>query len=48
MWTYDLTNYLMAELGTVIALATMIYILDFLLYELHSISERMFNDFIND
>ena len=48
MWTYDLTDHLMVELETIIALATMTYIVETNLYELHPMDERVFNDFIND
>ena len=48
MWTYDLTNHLMVELETIIALATMTYIVETNLYELHPMDEQVFNDFIND
>ena len=48
MWTYDLTDHLMVMLETIIALATMTYIIETNLYELHLMKERVFNDFIND
>ena len=48
MWTYDLTNHLMVELETIIALATMTYIVKTNLYESHPMDEQVFNDFIND
>ena len=48
MWTYNLTNHSMVALETIIALATIIYIVEKNLYELHPMVERVFNDFIND
>ena len=48
MWTYDLTDRLMIELETIIALATMTYIAKTNLYELNLMDKRVFNDFIND
>ena len=48
MSTYDLTNHLMIKLETIIALATMTYIVETNLNELHSMDELVFNDFIND
>ena len=48
MWTYDLTNDLMVELETIIALATRICIVKTNLHELNPMSEQVFNGFIND
>ena len=48
MWTYDLMNHLMLGLETIIALSTLVYIVELNLYELHPMNERVFNDFIND
>ena len=39
MWTYDLTNHLRLELGAIIALATMTYIVETNWYELHPMDE---------
>lgn len=47
MWTYDMTNHLMIKLETIMALATMTYIVKTKLYELHPTDEQMFNGFIN-
>ena len=47
-WVYDLRDHLIVELETIIALATMTYIVETNLYELHPMNERVFNDFIND
>ena len=38
----------MKELETIITLATMTYIVETNLHELHPMDERVFNDFIND
>lgn len=48
MWTYDPIDHLMVELNTIIALAIMIYNVGTNLHELHSMDERVSNDFIND
>jgi hypothetical protein len=48
MWTNDFTIHWMVELETIIALATMICIVDTNLYELHPMDELVLNDFIND
>jgi hypothetical protein len=34
-WTYNLTEHLIIDLGTIIALASMIYIINLDAYELH-------------
>ena len=39
-WTYDLTNHLMVDLETIIALASMTYIVDLDAYELHLGDEK--------
>ena len=44
MWTYDLMDHLMLALETFIALATMTYIVQTNLYELHLMDDRVFND----
>ena len=48
MWTYALTNHLMVELETFIALGTMTHIAKTNLYEIYPMDERVLNDFIND
>ena len=49
MWTYDLTNDLMVELEAIeLDNATMLYIVENYLYELHPMNEQVVNDFIND
>ena len=48
MYTYDLSNHLMVELKTIIALAIKTYIIETYLCELHPMNERLFNDFINN
>ena len=48
MCTYDLTNHLMVMLETIIALATITYIVETNSYELHLMDESVFNDLIND
>jgi hypothetical protein len=45
-WTYDLTNYIMLELDTVIALANLMYDAETNTYKLHPSDEKVFNDFI--
>ena len=48
-WTYNLTDHLMVDLDTIIAIAFMKYnVLDLDAYELHPGNEKVFNDFIND
>ena len=46
-WIYDLTNPLMVDLDTIIALAFMTYIVDLNAYELHPRDEKDFNEFFN-
>ena len=46
MWTYNLTDHLMVELESIIALARMIVVTT--LYKLHPMDEQVFNDIIND
>ena len=41
MWTYDLTDHLMIELETIIALNTMTYIVETNLYESHPMNEQV-------
>jgi len=48
MWTHDLTDHLMIELDTIIAIAIMTFIVKNILYKLHLMDERVFNDFISD
>ena len=38
----------MIDLGTIIALATITFVEEKSLYELHPTNEKVFNDFIND
>jgi hypothetical protein len=45
-WTYNLTNHLMVDLETIVALASMTYIVDLDAYELHQGDEKIFNYFI--
>ena len=47
-WIYDLTDHLMVDLETTIALASMTYIIDSDVNELHPGDEKVFNDIIND
>lgn len=47
-WTYDLTDHLMVDLETIIALATMTYIGESNVYELHPGDEKVFNDFADE
>ena len=47
-WSYDLTDHLMVDLETIIALASMTYVVDLDAYELHRGDEKVFNDFINE
>ena len=44
----NLTNGSMVELDTILALATMIYIVEINLYKLHAMDEQVFNKSIND
>lgn len=46
--TYDLTDYLMGNLETIIALASMTCIVELDAYELHLEDEKVFNNFINE
>lgn len=48
MWTYNLTDHLMAELESIIALAIMIYIVVTNLYKLHLMDEQVSNNIIDD
>ena len=41
IWTYDLTDHLVVELETIMALATMTYILKTNLYEFHPMNVRV-------
>ena len=45
-WSYDLTDHIMVELDTVIALANLTYDAETYMYELHPSDEKVFNDFI--
>ena len=45
-WSYDLTDHIMVELDTVIALANLMYDVETYTYELHPSDEKVFNDFI--
>ena len=47
-WTYDLIDHLMVDLETIIALATMTYIGESNVYELHPGDEKVFNDFADE
>jgi hypothetical protein len=47
-WTYNLTDHLMLDFETIIALASMIYITNSDAYELHPEDGKVFNDFINE
>ena len=47
-WKYDLTDHLMVDLETIIALATMTYIGESNVYELHPGDEKVFNDFADE
>ena len=47
-WTYDLTDHLIVDLETIIALAFMTYIINLNAYELHPEDEKIFNVFINE
>ena len=46
--TYDLTYHIIIDLETIIALATITFVVEKNLYELHPTDENVFNDFIND
>ena len=48
MWIYNLTDHLMAELESIIALAIMIYIVVTNLYKLHLMDEQVSNNIIDD
>jgi hypothetical protein len=45
-WSYDLTDHIMVELDTVIALANLTYDVETDTYELHPSDEKVFNDFV--
>ena len=45
-WSYDLTDYIIVELDTVIALANLMYDAETDTYELHPSDEIVFNNFI--
>ena len=47
-WTYDLTDHLMLDLETIIVLATMKYIGESNVYELHPGDEKVLNDFADE
>ena len=47
-WTYNLTNRLMVDLQTIIAITFMTYIVDLDAYECHVGDEKVFNKFINE
>ena len=47
-WTYDLTNHLIIDLETIIALAFMTYIIDIDGYELIPGDEKVFNKNIDE
>ena len=47
-WTYNLTSHLMLDLETIIALASMTYIIDLDGYELHPRDENFFDNYINE
>ena len=48
LWTYDLTDHIMVDLETIIALATITFIVESNLYEVHPMDAKVFNDYIND
>ena len=48
VWTHDLTNHIIGDLETIIALATLTFVVYKNLYELHPTDEQVFNDLIND
>jgi hypothetical protein len=43
-WNYDLTDHIMVELDTIIALANLTYDVETDTYELHPSDEKVFND----
>jgi hypothetical protein len=45
-WSYDLTDHIMVELDTVIALANLTYDAETDTYKLHPSDDKVFNDFI--
>jgi hypothetical protein len=47
-WTYDFTYHLMIDLETIIAIASMTYVIDLDAFELHLGDEKLFIDFINE
>ena len=47
-WTYDLTDHLMVEQETMIALASMTCVVDLDAYGLHLGDKQVFNNFINE
>ena len=46
-WTYELSDYLMIDLETIIALASMTHMVDLDAYKLHPGDEKV-NNFINE
>ena len=48
LWTYDLTDHITVDLETIIALATITFVIEKNLYELRPTDEKVFNGFIND
>ena len=48
LWTDDLTNHIMVDLETNIALATIAFVVEKNLDKVHPTNERVFNDFIDD
>ena len=48
LWTYDVTDHIMVDLKTIIALTIVTFVLRKTLYELHPTDRNLFNDFIND
>ena len=48
-WTYGFTDHLIVDLGTIIELASMAYIVDLkALNKLHPGDEKVFNNFVNE
>ena len=47
-WTFDLNDHLMVDLETIIALATMTYIGESNVYELHPGDQKISNDFADE
>ena len=47
LWTCDLTNHIMVDLETIIALTTITSIVDFF-NELYPTDEKVFNDVFNE